>query len=79
MYHIFLESLCDIQLNGGDVSHHDDHQEDQKDQESPPRTWMFLINTNTHHIFLETSGQILNGGDYHPDKHQDFQDDQDVT
>ena len=52
MYHIFLEYLGDIQLNGGDVSHHDNHQEDQEDQEYPPSTWMFLINTNTHVSYI---------------------------
>ena len=40
MYHIFLETSVQIQLIDGDTSYHDRHQDsqdDQGDQECPPR------------------------------------------
>ena len=58
MYHIFLETSGQIQLNGGDTSYHDhhkDHQDDQEDQECSPSTSMFLMAlfaTDTHVSYI---------------------------
>ena len=43
MYPIFLETLGEIQFNGGDPKYHDHHQECQDDQECPPSTGRFLM------------------------------------
>ena len=55
MYHIFLESSGEKQLNGSDARRHDDHKEDQDYQECPPSMGMFLmalIATNTHVSYI---------------------------
>ena len=58
MYHIFLETSGQIQLNGGDTRYLDCHQvsqDDQEDQECPPSTRMFLMAffaTNTHVSYI---------------------------
>ena len=56
MYYIFLESSGEKQLNGSDIRHHDDHQENQDDQECPPSMGMFfmaLISRNTHVLYID--------------------------
>ena len=42
-YPIFLETLDEIQFNGGDPKDYDHHQECQDDQECPPSTGRFLM------------------------------------
>ena len=52
MYPIFLETLGEIQFNGGDAKHHDHHQECQDDQECHPSTGRFLMTIfpHRHHV-----------------------------